>query len=51
MTYEEAMKAVVSKQEAKREVERHGLEFNTFIQEVGDRPRYKGSTILNWLGY
>ena len=51
MQYEEAMKAQVTKAEAKKEIEEHGLEFYDFVIDCGDKQYYMGSEVLNWLGY
>ena len=51
MNYEEAMETTVTKEEAKKEISLHGLSFEDFVLDCGDRKSYKGSTVLNWLGY
>ena len=51
MTYEDAIEAVVTAQEAKREIELHGHEFIDFALEHGIKDEYQGSTVLGWLGY
>ena len=50
----EAREAIVTKSEAIQEIKGHGhgeqgiLEF---FQEVGEKDYYKGSEVLDWLGY
>jgi hypothetical protein len=51
MSYEEAMEAEVTKEEARREILRHGHDAEDFFREVGDRATYAGSEVLGWLGY
>lgn len=51
MDYEEALDAVISAQEARREIENHELEFFDFALEHGIKPYYQGSEVLHWLGY
>jgi hypothetical protein len=53
MNYDEAFEAVVTREEARREVARHDVEggFEVFLQEVGDRAEYLGGEVLAWLGY
>lgn len=48
---EDAMEAEVTKAEAKAEIKKHKLEWNDFIEEVGDKELYSGSEVLEWLGY
>jgi len=51
MDYEEAVDAIISRTEAKHEIEKHGLSWIEFLAEVGDKQEYEGSEILDWLGY
>ena len=51
MDYSEAMKAQVTRAEAKREIEQHNLNFYDFVLDCGDKQYYIGSEVLNWLGY
>lgn len=51
MSFEEAMDAKVTKEEASHEIVRHDLEPEDFFLEVGDRDLYSGSDVLGWLGY
>lgn len=43
----------ISREEARREIARHDVEggFEAFLAEVGDRERYYGHEVLEWLGY
>lgn len=52
MDYETAMGEMVTRSEAKAEIDGHGGEgWEMFISEVGDRAEYLGADVLNWLGY
>lgn len=53
MIYEEAIEATVTREEARREIERHDIDgkFDDFLREVGDRTEYSGEEVLAWLGY
>ena len=51
MSFEEAMDAEVSREEARREIVRHDLDPEDFFLEVGDREEYSGAEVLGWLGY
>lgn len=52
MDYDTAMEEEVTREEARLEIERHDCEgFDAFLAEVGDKPTYQGSEVLNWLGY
>ena len=53
MSYEEAIETTVSREEARREIERHDIDgtFADFLSEVGDRAEYSGEEVLAWLGY
>lgn len=51
MTYEEAIEAKVTKAEAIRELEKHGLSFADFSKDHGNKATYKGSDVLAWMGY
>lgn len=49
----EAWDLEVSRHEALAEVDRHEVEGGreAFLAEVGDRPKYMGAEVLEWLGY
>jgi hypothetical protein len=51
MTYEEALDATVTRDEAKREIEKHSASWDDFVAEHGDHETYEGETVLGWLGY
>ena len=51
MTYDDALKATVDAATARREVERHGHDWNEFVADLGDRVEYEGADVLDWLGY
>lgn len=51
MNYDQAIVAQVTRQEAIREVQQHNISVDEFLEEVGDKETYKGSEVLNWLGY
>ena len=50
-SYEEAMEAEVSADEARREIEKHGLSWQDFLNDVGMKDMYIGQEVLDWLGY
>jgi len=41
----------VSRAEARREVEQHDADWDTFIEENGDRAEYWSDEVLGWLGW
>jgi hypothetical protein len=51
MTYEECLDAIVTKEEARREILAHHASFEEFLVEAGDRDEYEAMTVLTWLGY
>lgn len=64
MDYEDAIDAIVSREEARREIAQHctGLDgrvieselaetWQEFAEDCGDHPTYLGKTVLDWLGY
>ena len=51
MDYQQAMECEVTRKEAQREIELHGISFEEFLIDCGDCESYKGSKVLNWLGY
>lgn len=53
MNYFEACEMVVTRDQAKREIEKHITDggFAVFLVEVGDRETYQGHEVLDWLGY
>ena len=51
MNYFEACEAIVSRCEAKREIEDHNTEFDAFVEIYGDCEEYNGRDVLNFLGY
>ena len=51
MNYEQAMEYTVTREEAKKEIESHTLDFNDFLSDIGNKNYYKGSEVFNWLGY
>ena len=51
MDYHDACEAIVSRQEARLELEAHGALFYEFTIERGDKDEYYGYEILNYLGY
>lgn len=51
-TYDEAMAGFeVSETEARREVEKHGIDWQEFVEEMGRRDCYDSAEVLAWLGY
>ena len=51
MNYEDAIEYIVTPEEAKKEIELHGLSFKDFTFDYGVKSSYKGSDVLKWLGY
>lgn len=51
MSLEDAMDATVTKAQAQAEIKKHDQDWNEFVRDVGDKPSYKGSEVLEWLGY
>ena len=51
MDYEEAIEAIVTKQEARKEIELHYHRFSDFVLDYGNFDTYKGNDVLKWLGY
>jgi len=55
MDYEEACEATISRAHALAEIAKHDIgepdPAALFLSEVADRATYKGSEVLNWLGY
>mgnify|MGYP003649474404 FL=1 len=52
MTYEEAVESTdITRAEAIAEVRAHQISLDDFFAEVGDKPHYFGSEVLEWLGY
>ena len=51
MDYDEACEAMVTRAEAKAEIQNHGAEFYRFVRECGDCGEYRGQVVLDWLGY
>lgn len=51
MDYWEAIEVEVTKAEAVREVEKHGIDKTEFFAELGEKDCYQGKDILDWLGY
>lgn len=48
---EQAEEAVLTRFQVLVEIENHQLNHQDFFGECGDHPLYRGSTLLNWLGY
>jgi hypothetical protein len=51
MQFWEALDAIVTKDEAAEEIEKHGHDASDFFKEHGEREEYRGETVLSWLGY
>ena len=52
MDFEEACVAIVTRHEARAEIDKHACEgWEAFLREVGDRTEYSGAEVLGWLGY
>jgi hypothetical protein len=54
MTYEEAIQATVTREEANAEIEKHDSSDATwidFLNVCGDKEEYSGKDVLAFLGY
>jgi hypothetical protein len=54
MTYSESAEGIIiSHKRAIKELESHGAmaEIDSFYEELGDKPEYKASDVLAFLGY
>ena len=51
MEYATARGTIVTKEEARAEIEAHNCSWSEFLEDEGTRSSYKGSTVLAWLGY
>ena len=51
MEFEQAQRATVTREQAMREIRRHGLAWADFTADCGDRATYRGHVVLGWLGY
>ncbi|CAE6842653.1 hypothetical protein [Paraburkholderia aspalathi] len=53
LCYEDACEEIVTRAEAKAEIDKHDCEggWEGFLAEAGDRPEYEGRDVLDWLGY
>lgn len=51
MDYETACEAEITRKQAQQEIKAHGLSFDDFVTDCGDKAYYSGQVILDWLGY
>lgn len=52
MTYYESAKGLnITKERAEIECKKHGVSFQEFIDECGDKEYYDAQFVLRWLGY
>ena len=51
MTQEQVSKQWFTKEQVRQELQRHGFILSDFVAWAGDKVSYKGSVVLNWLGY
>ncbi len=51
MSYDDAIEAIVTKQDAIAEIRAHSLDPADFFEEVGKKDEYLGIDVLSWLGY
>lgn len=49
--YETATQVVLTREQALQEVVEHQLSTDEFLADCGDAPLYRGSKVLDWLGY
>ena len=51
MNEEEARSTMLTGRQVAIEIRDHNLDPNDFFSECGSKSAYKGSEVLNWLGY
>lgn len=53
LTYEQALEEnpTISRALAQGECQKHGVDFEDLLVELGDHPEYEAATVLGWLGY
>lgn len=51
LSRDEACNAVLTRQQALEQVEKHYLYPQQFLDECGDQPLYRGVVLMDWLGY
>lgn len=51
MNEEEYRDITVSRRDALYQLDQHGADYDEFYDDLGFHESYKGSEILNWLGY
>ena len=51
MTYEEAIESTVTRDQAAREIRKHGHNPDHFFLEYGYKNEYQAADVLAWLGY
>ncbi len=51
MNYDEAVESKVSREQAIREIRKHGQSDTEFYLEMGYKETYNGGDVLAWLGY
>ena len=49
--YESAEGITISKERAKKEVEKHSSSWLDFVQDMGENETYEAQAVLAWLGY
>ena len=49
--YESAEDIVISKERARKEVEKHSASWEEFVNENGEQESYDAQFVLRWLGY
>lgn len=49
--YESAEDIIISQSRAKKEIEKHGANWDDFIEECGEKADYDAQFVLRWLGY
>ena len=50
-TREEADQARLTGEQVVRIMEEHGLDFEDFLLDIGNKEEYSGVEVLDWLGY
>lgn len=52
MNYDEACCETVTRETAKREIDKHDCDgWEAFVADCGDDTHYPGKAVLDWLGY
>lgn len=51
-SYEDAVELDdLTPQEVRQELKKHDASWEDFLRDVGNKPKYTGQEVLDWLGY